>query len=1236
MMIKDIKTSMCRAHICDRFSHFFLDKREGEWKSVFCFYAAFLILCLFATTARAQKKFFNLTADEVKIDTMLPRFSYSVPLGENFADSVYEVKIKYPEFIDISRKDLEKYQKIVRKEQKAMLDMADDGLSAYLQLAQNNLKELPDVERRIVVDRKKGKLELSFVPVVKRKGKYQMLVSFMIDITSKPVKRSAMKAKARASVVTADRYAGHSVLATGRWVKIRIPANGVYQLTNDLLRRAGFSNPDRVKIYGYGGNLQNEKLVGSELAELDDLKEVATCTVNGRRLFYGKGPVSYGSPSSARRIRNPYSDYGYYFLTESDGEPLTVDETEFLNSFYPANDDYYSLYEVDNFAWFRSGRNLFESTPIAQGKSKTYIFPNKQGAKNRQIKVALTSGTLSSAGINVNGKDVGEMFFSATGNSDTAQEIIRSYSVSGNQIADTVTVTCQPNGPLRMDYILVTYDEPRPAPDFASGTFPVPEYVYAITNQDLHSHGPADMVIIIPTSQKLLAQAQRLADFHAEHDGLRVRIVPADELYNEFSSGTPDANAYRRYMKMLYDRAETDADMPKSLLLFGGCLWDNRMLTEAGRTLSPDDYLLAFESENSFSHTDSYINDGFFALLDDGEGTNMLQGDKEDIGIGRFPVVLEADAKTMVDKSINYMSNKNAGDWQNVVMFMGDDGDNDLHMKDANTVADAVAARYPSLLVKKVMWDAYKRETSITGNSYPEVERQIKRQQAEGALVMDYAGHGGPGGLSHEMVLSLNDFTGFTNANLPLWITAACDVMPYDQNIQNIGEAAVLNNKGGAVAFFGTTRTVYASYNASINNVFMKHVLSVIDGKPITLGEAQRLTKNELITTSLDRTANKLQYALLGDPALSLNLPTLRVVIDSINKFCLADGDMPVLKAGSTVLVKGHIEEASMLVTDFNGTMTANVLDTRELITCRQNDPKSAAGFQFYDRQKSIFRGNGNVVDGKFSFAFAVPRDINYADGTGLINVYALTTDRSRQANGSDDRFYINGSEDVRNDSIGPSIYCYLNSPAFVNGGTVNATPYFVAKVTDKDGINASGSGIGHDLQLCIDSDMTRVYTLNGNFSYDFGVYTSGTTYYNIPELPEGPHTLTFRAWDLLNNSSTATLKFNVVKGLTPELLSINCTENPARNATTFIINHNFAGSNVDAIVDVFDMSGRLLWSRSASGISSTGTYTVDWDLVLDNGGKLQTGVYLYRVRLGSDGSGKASKAKKLIVISNN
>ena len=54
-------------------------------------------------------------------------------------------------------------------------------------------------------------------------------------------------------------------------------------------------------------------------------------------------------------------------------------------------------------------------------------------------------------------------------------------------------------------------------------------------------------VIIIPASQKLLIQAQRLKEFHEQHDGLRVTIVPADELYNEFSSGTPDGYTYTDY-----------------------------------------------------------------------------------------------------------------------------------------------------------------------------------------------------------------------------------------------------------------------------------------------------------------------------------------------------------------------------------------------------------------------------------------------------------------------------------------------------------------------------------------------------------------------------------------------------------------------------------------------------------------------------------------------------------------
>ena len=208
--------------------------------------------------------------------------------------------------------------------------------------------------------------------------------------------------------------------------------------------------------------------------------------------------------------------------------------------------------------------------------------------------------------------------------------------------------------------------------------------------------------------------------------------------------------------------------------------------------------------------------------------------------MGRFPVTTMEEAKVMVDKTINYANNQNAGAWQNTLMFMGDDGNSNLHMKDANEVADFVSALYPGYLIKKVMWDAYTRVTSSTGNTYPEVTRIIKQQQAAGALIMDYAGHASETQVSHENVLKITDFKEFRNTNLPLWVTACCDIMPFDGVTSNIGEEAVLNPNGGAVAFYGTTRTVYAMENKYINRAFMRRVLSYVDGKPITLGEAHR------------------------------------------------------------------------------------------------------------------------------------------------------------------------------------------------------------------------------------------------------------------------------------------------------------------------------------------------------------------------------------------------------------
>lgn len=1171
------------------------------------FFLIWLMMICGMVSTMAQG-FYNLTAEEVKIDSLLPFVNYSWPLGGNYADSTYEVRIAYPEFLDMAEEDVNRYHAITTEQ----------------------LPELPRIQQYVGVSRKSGTLYAQFVPLVFREGKYQKLVSFQLQVKSAPA------GKTRRASSSGDRYAAHSVLSSGHWAKIRVSETGFYHLTDALIRKAGFKNPKKVKIYGYGGELQPEVLTGEYLSETDDLKEVATCTIKGKRLFHASGPVSWASNTTLARTRNPYSDYGYYFLTESDDEPLTADSASFVSSYYPSASDYHDLYEVDDYAWYHSGRNLYTSEKLTVGSDRNITLPGVHSTTT-QINVNLSYDSKFVATLLMNGTTIGTL--------TAASGLTSSGTLSdGNAVAtqaswkfllpdsvmkttdNKLTLRQTSGGEVRLDYVSLCYSTPKALTDFTT-SLPVPEYLYDITNQDHHADSAVDMVIIIPTSQKLLSEAERLKTLHETYDSLRVRIVPADELYNEFSSGTPDANAYRRYMKMLYDRAGTEADQPRYLLLFGDGAWDNRMLSSGWRSLSPDDFLLCYESENSFSATKSYVSDDYYCLLDDNEGGSILK-DKFDAAVGRLSARTAEEAKILVDKIYAYRTNAYAGAWQNTLCFLGDDGDQNRHMQDAEAVVSTVKSLYANYDIKKIYWDAYTRVTSSTGNSFPDVTRLIKQQLQKGALVMNYSGHGGPSLLSHEAVLRITDFGEASSLRLPLWVTAACDVAPFDGLGDNIGETAMLNKKGGSIAFYGTTRTVYASYNRLQNQSFMKYLLASKNGRRLTIGEAAYLAKNDFVSGSTEMLTNKLQYVLLGDPALTLASPTEQAVIDSINGKAVADG-IQQLKAGSKVTLKGHLPGHA----DFNGVVTITVRDIEETIVGKQNDPVATeTAFEFQDRPNTIYNGNDSVRNGQFSFSFAVPKDISYSDKTGLFLVYAVNNDKSLSAHGECESFTLTGTEDLSNDGVGPSIYCYLNSESFVNGSTVNATPYFYAELTDKDGINVSG-GIGHDLELIIDNDMNLTYQLNERFQYDFGDYCKGKVDYVLPELSDGPHKLLFRAWDAQNNSSVAELSFVVNATQQPTLSNVICTKNPATTSTSFVISHDRAGSEVDVELEVFDTSGRLLWRKSETGIPTDHTYTIDWDLTTGSGSRLKTGVYLYRVLISNNGSSKASQAKKLIVL---
>lgn len=332
------------------------------------FIAMSSLLCL-GVNAQAQR-FYNLSPEDVKIETKLPIFACSIPLSGAFSDSVYTAFIRYPEFMDMSPSDVANFRRL------------SDSIPM----------SLPKIRQQVVTSRKQGALEVEFCPVIYREGKYQVLVSFMLGVSSKAQTGNMIRgAMATRGTSKPERYAAHSVLAHGKWAKIRVPATGVYQLTDALIRKAGFSDINKVKVFGYGGNLQNETLLEADLRNLDDLKEVPTCVVGGRRLFHAKGPVSWSGNEATIRTRNPYSDYGYYFLTEANDAPKHVDAKTFVDSFYPSATDYHSLYEVDGYSWYPGGRNLFDREVISMGRYKQVVLENKSGSKMGKLSVSVTA-----------------------------------------------------------------------------------------------------------------------------------------------------------------------------------------------------------------------------------------------------------------------------------------------------------------------------------------------------------------------------------------------------------------------------------------------------------------------------------------------------------------------------------------------------------------------------------------------------------------------------------------------------------------------------------------------------------------------------------------------------------------------------------------------------------------------------------------------------------------------------
>lgn len=761
-----------------------------------------------------------------------------------------------------------------------------------------------------------------------------------------------------------------------------------------------------------------------------------------------------------------------------------------------------------------------------------------------------------------------------------------------------------------------------------SAKFLSPAVIGKINNQNLHNSSFADMLVI--AHAPLIQQAQRLALFHQQRDNLKVAVVTADQVFNEFASGSPDPTSIRDFIKMYYDKAGTDTTKrPKYVLLFGDASFDYK-----DRLKNNTNFVPCYQSNTSLDPINSYTSDDFFGFLADngdinsGTVTNLL-----DIGIGRIPAQSAAQATAYVDKLFRYHSAAGLGPWRNQQTFIADDKDFNLHFSDAEVITATAATVNPLFLQDKIYLDAYQLESTPAGSRYPDVNKAINNQIQNGTLIWNYNGHGSYRRLAEEVILEQDIVDTWNNENrLPLFITATCDFAPYDNpTISSLGENILLRNKTGAIALMTTTRLVFAYSNRIMNRNYLQAALQFKpDGTYPSLGEAVKAAKNFTYQTQSDITNNR-KFTLLGDPAMTLAYPKMRVQTTQVNGKAVSN-QPDTLKALDRYTVSGNITDLQgNALNNFNGTVYITVFDKAQTISTKGNDPQSIKE-NFQVQRSQLFKGKVKAENGVFTFGFIVPKDINYQLGNGRISYYA--DNGQTDANGSYINLMVGGSQGTSSDNTGPVIKAYLNDEKFVSGSIVNETPVLLLKLSDSSGINIVGTGIGHDITAILDGDQKNTYVLNDFFESDLNSYQQGLVRFQMPALTEGIHSLTIKAWDVANNSSEAIIEFRVYKKQNLTLNHVLNYPNPFTTKTTFWFEHNRPNEDLRVTIQVFTISGKLVKSiRQTINTNGNRSSDIEWNATDDYGDKLARGVYIYQLRVTSTDGKSASKLEKLLVL---
>ena len=783
-----------------------------------------------------------------------------------------------------------------------------------------------------------------------------------------------------------------------------------------------------------------------------------------------------------------------------------------------------------------------------------------------------------------------------------------------------------------------------------------PLFVEKVDNQDLSGLKNVDYLIV--TTRDFTPQAERIANYYRTQKNYHVEVADVKKIYNEFSSGGQDLTAIRDFIT----RLNTPAGTLKYVLILGDTTFDYRNITTNNKN-----YIPSYQSDYSENYEASFVTDDYFGMTTP-QNTTYIYAILPDIPVGRLPAENIAEAKNLVDKTLSYYNavpgqSSPFGDWRLKMNFVVDD-DQDSRVDTSTNpylkgtfhdVMNLVLANNfegntdkPEYNIKKLYLDAFPGQSTAGGQRFPQVNQAITNAMSN-SLYLYYFGHGGINGWAQERVLTTQEIAAFNNYNnaysrFPFISTITCEFTLWDDhNTSSAGEQLMKLPQGGANSMITSSRAIAVVYGRLFTETFTRNLFKLYNNDFLSVGDAFIAAKTEYGTDS-----NHLKVNLLGDPALKLSRPKNLISIDNI--------DSPIvgqLRALDFVKITGHVNNQSGAIDNtFNGKVVINIFDKKLAKKTLNNDGNLTPVLNYFEEGSPIVKASGTVTNGTFTVEFYMPKDINYTVGDGRILAYADNNVFDVFNNKTQKVGDINPNG--INDNEVPKVQLYLNNTNFVDGGITDSNPNLLACVTDNTGINSTGSGIGHDITVVLDGEVINTTVLNdfytpgtgnGCINASFLDYQKGSVLYPFQNLKPGNHQLTFKVWDINNNSTTQTLNF-VVRDPEAENLVVKKLlnwPNPFTNKTYIQFEHN-CDDVLDVNVQIYTITGKLVRTFSTTVTSTpflegyrTHRTAIEWDGNDDFGAPVGKGTYIYKVLVKSQNQekckGTASLVEKLVIL---